>query len=173
MARTDDRGRKPTTTYRSAYRKPPSTAGAGKYRRGDQPSWSAAAARFDRLLADRNVVENTVPPELAIPLRVDVVMSTYRRDYLLPSRVAVAKWCSVMRESGDSAGPANRTTACERPAAAQLTNVTYSGPAPPEPYVAPRPEYWWSHGQLAGRILAEQLPKRTKRCQRINPTRFF
>ncbi|KAL4132748.1 hypothetical protein QTP88_009849 [Uroleucon formosanum] len=186
MVKTDCGRWKPTSIYRLAYRKlPPSSSSGGEDKRNgrghSQPPPSVAVAQFDRLLADRNVIENAVPPEIAIPLRVDVTLSTYGRDYLLPSHVAaVAKWSPRQPEStGGGGGPTSSTsaagttaTACERPAgtAAPRTNVTYSGPSPPEPYVAPRTEYWWTHGHLGGRVV---MPKRTKRCQRINPTRIF
>jgi len=184
MVKTDGDRWKPTTIYRSAYRKLPSTSSGGgeDKRNGCSHSKrlppSVAVARFNRLLADRNLIGNAVPPEIAIPLRVDATLSTYDRDYLLPSRVAaVAKWSLRQPESTGGGGASTSAawtmaTACERPTgtAAPRTNVTYSGPAPPEPYVAPRTEYWWTHGHLGGRVV---MPKRTKRCQRINPTRIF
>ncbi|CAI6352168.1 unnamed protein product [Macrosiphum euphorbiae] len=186
MVKTDGRRWKPRTIYQSAYRKPSSSTGGGEDERNicsdsqpPRPS-SVAVARFDRLLADRTVVENAVPPELAIPLRVDVTLSTYGRDYLLPSRAAaVAKWSSRRPEptgGGPTTAAGTTATACERLActASPRTNITYSGPAPPEPYVAPRSEYWLTHGHLGGRVIADgTMPKRTKRCQRINPTRIF
>jgi len=192
MVKTEPNRWKPRTVYQLAYRKP-SVSSSLSTRGGEDkrnvcshsqppPPSSVAVARFDRLLAERNVVENAVPPEIAIPLRVDVTLSTYDRDYLLPSRaVAVAKWSSRQPEStGGGGGPttASRTTstACERLACttAPCTNITYSGPEPPKPYVAPRSEYWWTHGHLGGRVVADgTMPKRTKRCQRINPTRIF
>lgn len=188
MIKTDVDGWKPTTIYRLAYRKPSLLLSSSM--NGDEgkpngcshsqspPSLSAAVVRFDRLLADRKLIANAVPPEVAIPLRVDVTLSTFSRDYLLPSRVAaVAKWSSRPPESTGGGGPTTAGTlgtACEPATVAPRTNVMYSGPAPPEPYVAPRTEYWWTHGQLGGRVVADgSMPKRTKRCQRINPTRIF
>jgi len=187
MVKTDDDGWKPTTIYRLAYRKSSllsssADGGEGKLNGCSHiqppPSLSAAAARFDRLLADRNLIEIAVPPEVAIPLRIDVALSTFSRDYLLPSRAAaVAKWSSRQPESTGGGGPTAAGTigtGCEPATVAPRTNVTYSGPAPAEPYVAPRTEYWWTHGQLGGRVIADgSMPKRTKRCQRINPTRIF
>jgi len=188
MVKTDGNRWKPKTIYQLAYRKPSfsSWTGGGEDKRNvcshsrPPPPSSAAVARFDRLLADRNVIENAVSPELAIPLRVDVTLSTYGRDYLLPSRAAaVAKWTSRRPESsggGPTTTAGTTATACERlaRAGAPRTNITYSGPAPPEPYLAPRSEYWWTHGHLGGRVIADgTMPKRTKRCQRINPTRIF
>lgn len=171
MADTDD-GRKPTTVYRLAYRsrKPSSAERGGGSRR--PPS---AVARFDRMLADRKVIDNPVPPDIAIALRADTAISAYTRDYPLPSHVAaVADMWSRRRPPSTGHVATARPAACERPAPAPRTGVTYTGPAPPESYVPPRTEYWWTHGQLAGRAVADgAVPKRIKRCRRINPTRIF
>ncbi|CAH1725403.1 unnamed protein product [Aphis gossypii] len=169
MADTED-WRKPTTVYRSTYRRKPSSA-----KRGRRPP--SAVARFERTLADRKLIDNPVPPDMAIALRAETAIGTYARDYLLPAHVAAVADMWSRRHRPPSTGrvaTAAGPTACERPVAAPRTNVTYTGPAPPESYVPPRTEYWWTHGQLAGRAMADgAVPKRIKRCQRINPTRFF
>lgn len=169
MADADGRW-KPTTVYRLAYRRKPSAERGGGGRRPPP-----AVARFDRMLAARKVTDNPVPPDMAIALRAETATSTYTRDYLLPSHVAaVAAMSSRRRPRSTGRVAIARPAACERPVAAPRTNVTYTGPAPPESYVPPRTEYWWTHGQLAGRAIADgAVAKRTKRCQRINPTRIF
>lgn len=170
MADTDD-WRKPTTVYRLAYRRKPST----KRGAGDRGPPSSAVALLERMSADRKVIDSPVPPDIAIALRAETAISTYTRDYPPPSRVAaVADTSSRRRPPSTGHAATARPAACERPVAAPRTNVTYTGPAPPESYVPPRTEYWWTHGQLAGRAIADgAVPKRIKRCQRINPTRIF
>lgn len=76
-----------TTTYRDAYRKP-TIASSSSSSRGRQSS--VAAIEFDRNLTDRNKVvkDEPVSPKIVFELRADARLSSYARDFMLPSSVA-------------------------------------------------------------------------------------
>lgn len=126
-----------------------------------------ADVRFERSLTDgRTFLRDTqLSPEIAVGLFADVKLSTYARDFVPPG-------CVASRVTGKRPPPATASscraaarTACERATVWPQTNVKYSGPAPAEPPAENKSEYWWTHGRLGGRIIAERMhPKRTKRC---------
>lgn len=154
-----------TTTYRSAYQQ---RAEKGRKRKGS-PSGDVGT-EFERLLYRRFArfgrAENSALPIDAIcALHRDARLTTYGRDFLKTD--AKEREVRAMARRLDAGGrrrghvPEVAAAGCCRDhlsrTAATRSNVKYTGAAPPEPYVPPRSEYWATHGELAGRLIAERM----------------
>lgn len=118
------------------------------------PTLTADTDCFEWLLAERRKTTFGCfkPPDIMMTLRADAWLSTYKRDYMLPSRITTQPPTIDNRPAPQHPYGVPRTRACNRFRVWPQTNVTYRGSPPPLNSLS-RPEYWWTHDKLARRLM--------------------